>query len=342
MDIKVIGIDLAKRVFQVCAISVHNKVIFNRQVSRSKLAETLAQLPACLVAMEACASAHYWGRKFQAMGHQVRLVPAQHVKAFVRVNKNDANDALAITEAVQRPNLHCVAVKSPEQQDLAVLHRVRQRRIEQRTAMINQLRGLAAEYGVIFPKGRHKLFEQLPDALEDGDNELTVTARQALAELGDEIRQLNAAIEQTNLQLEQLTGHSDALMRLQTIPGFGPIVASAFLAAVGDGVQYKNGRALAAATGLVPRQSSSGGKTRLGGITKNGDRYLRYQLINGARAIVVWAGQRDDAMGRWIRRLQARSSFNNTVTAMANKLARIGWRVLTSEQPFDINKAFAG
>ena len=342
MNIKLIGIDLAKRVFQLCAVSATNKVIFNRQVSRAKLAETLAQIPPCLVAMEACASAHYWGRRFQAMGHEVRLIPAQHVKAFVRVNKNDANDALAITEAVQRPNLHCVRVKSAEQQDLAVLHRVRQRSVEQRTAIINQLRGLAAEYGVIFPKSRQQLMALLPEALEDGANELTVIARQMLAELGEEIRQLNTRVEQITQRLEQLTVHNDTMVRLRTIPGFGPIVASAFWAAVGDGLQYKNGRALAAATGLVPRQSSSGGKIRLGKITKNGDRYLRYQLINGARALVVRAAQRDDAMGHWVTQLQARSSFNNAVTAMSNKLARIGWHVLTSKQPFDLNKAFDG
>ena len=342
MNIKIIGIDLAKNVFQICALSPQNKVVFNCMVRRSRLLDQMRQIEPCFVAMETCGSANYWGRQLQALGHTVKLIPAQHVKAFVRVSKNDANDALAIAEAAQRPGLHWVPIKSLEQQDLAMLHRLRQHTVERRTAKINQLRGLAAEYGVIFPLGRQALLKAVPLALEDAENELTSIAREVLNETVQDIRDMDKRVQQLTARLQTAALDSEVIERLQTIPGIGPIVASAIVAAVGDGKQFGNGRCMAAATGLVPRQYSSGGKIRLGKITKNGDRYLRYQLINGARPMVVWAAKRDDAMGRWIMRLKARSSFNNAVVALANKLARIAWSVLTQGEDFDLRKAFAG
>jgi transposase len=320
MAVKLIGIDLAKSVFQLCAINVAGKVLFNRQVKRDRLIAEVRKHPEVTIAMEACFSAHYWARTFQSMGHRVLLIPPQHVKPFVRVHKSDARDALAICEAAQRPSLHFVPVKSVEQQDLQVLHRIRQRYIRQRTQLANQLRSLAAEYGVFFPKSLNSLRRDLALSLEDAENGLSPVAREALVGLAE---------------------RSKAWKRLQSIPGYGPVVAAAVLAAAGSGQQFGNGREFSAWAGLVPRQNGTGGNVHLHGITKNGDRHLRTLLIHGARAVVRWCPKRNDALARWVLEIKQRRGHNKAVVALANKCARIAWAVLTSEESFSVEKAFA-
>ena len=340
MKAKLVGIDLAKSVFQVCVIALSGSVLFNKKFTRAKFLEWLKDLEPTTVAMEACATGHFWGRKLQAAGHTVRLIPAQHVKAFCRVHKNDSGDALAITEAAQRPEIHCVPVKTLGQQDLQLLGRVRSKMVSQRTELISQIRGLASEYGVSFPVSRRALMAGLPLALEDAANGLTHVARFALLALLEDVRALDIRLDGLALQTAALAKQEPASARLLSVPGYGPVVAPAFIAAVGDGKQFKHGRDVSAWLGIVPKQHGTGGKITLQRITKNGDRELRTLLIHGARATMNWADRRNDAMGRWILALKARRGAARTIVALANKLARIGWAVLRGDKDFDANKAF--
>lgn len=341
MAFSLIAIDLAKQVFQVCALDPHGRVAYNRMLSRTKLTQLIANTPPTTIALEACGSAHYWGRLAQQHGHQARLLPPQHVKPFCRGNKSDAGDALAIAEAARRPQLPTVPVKSTAQQDLQLLYRYRQRLLSQRTATSNQLRGFAAEYGVVFPVGFRQLLAAVPAAVA-GDTPLTPVARTVVAELLADIQRLQQQIVALQRRLTELARTQPAYAHLQTIPGFGPLVTAAFLAAVGDGRQFAHGRQTAAWLGLVPRQHGSGGKLRLLGISKRGDRELRTALIHGARAVVRYADRRQDALGRWLCALRARRGAAKTIVALANKLARIAWAVLAKHQPFALHKAFAG
>lgn len=338
--ISLVGIDLAKNVFQVCALNKAGKILFNRQVTRAQLAIRMEQIPATVVAMESCSSAHYWARRFQAMGHTVRLIPAQHCAPFVRGGKNDARDALAICEAAQRPNMRFVPVKSVERQDLQLLLRVRHRLSKNMTAMANQIRGIGREYGVVLPLGIPTLKRELPDVLEDADNALSPVARRLLAQLLEELLRLRMEKKALFREIEAVAAQQPGYDRLREIPGFGVICTACFLAAVGDGRQFKNGRQVAAWAGLVPRQYGTGGKVQLHGITKNGDRYLRTTLVHGAGAVTCWARRRPDPLGRWILPTIERRGFNRAVVAMANKMARIGWNVLTTDQHFDPSQAF--
>lgn len=340
MNIKLLGIDLAKNVFQLCAINQANKVLFNRSVRRDKLITTIAQLPLTIIAMESCSSAHYWGRVIRDMGHQVMLVPAQHVKPFVRGNKNDANDALAICETAQRPGLHTVPIKTIAQQDIQLLHRLRQRKVQQSTALSNQIRSLGSEYGVVFPAGIKTLIADLPDALEDGSNALSPVARFALAEHLQQLVHTRKCIKQWQQRIEQLANENPAYPLLQTLPGFGPLNASAYLAALGDGRQFQCGRQVSAWLGLVPHHQGSGGSVQLQGMTKNGDRYLRSLLIHGARAAITRHAKHCEPLNTWVQPLIQRRGFNKAVVALANKLARIGWVVLTTGNEFDLQQAF--
>ena len=335
-QITVIGIDLAKRSFHLCGMDAQGRRVFSKQVSRAKLAEELAKRPPCLIAMEACGSAHHWARTFETYGHQVKLIAPQFVKPFVKTNKNDAADAEAIAEAAQRPTMRFVPIKTVEQQDIQAIHRMRSLAVERRTAQVNQIRGLLAEYGLIIPQGRAQVRPCLASILEDAENGLSLVMRAALNDLAAELRHLDERVAQYDAQIAALARASEPAQRLMTIPGIGPLVATALIAAIGsDPRLFGNGRVLAAFLGLVPRQHSTGGRDRLLGISKRGDTYLRQLLIHGARSVLHWVERKTDALSRWAKTLLARRHTNIAAVALANKLARIAYAVLTSGQPYD-------
>jgi transposase len=326
--ITTIGLDLAKNVFHVVGCDAHGKRVRRKQLRRGHMLRYFANLPPSLVGMESCASASYWARELQALGHAVKLIPPQYVKPYVRGNKNDYNDALAIAEAVVQPQMRFAAIKTVAQQDIQALHRLRERRIAERTALCNQVRGLLGEYGIVLPRGVASLRRRLPELLEDAGNGLSELFRRLLAQCDQQFGELDAHIDGYTRELKRQSRQSAVCQRLETIPGYGPIVASVFYSVVGDGSAYRRGRDVSAAVGLVPRQHSSGGKENLLGISKRGDRYLRSLLIHGARSVVRQAAGKDDRLSRWINRVKAARGYNKAVVALANKLARIGWAVL--------------
>ena len=334
--ITTIGLDLAKNIFHAVCCNQYGKIIRKKMLKRSQVLAYFANLPQCLVGMEACASAHYWARELQLMGHEVKLIPPQYVKPFVRGNKNDYNDALAIAEAVTRPEMRFVSVKTTQQQDVQALHRLRERRIQDRTALSNQLRGLLAEYGLILPVGVNVLRRRLPELLEDAENNLSDFFRRLLAQSYQQLQQLDEHIESYTQEIKRYNRQNEACQRLQTIPGYGDIVASVFLSVVGNGEAYQRGRDVSASLGLVPRQHSSGGKDQLLGISKRGDRYLRGLLVHGARAVASRAAGKDDRLSLWVTKLIAERGFNKAVVALANKLARIGWAVLAKNTVYQV------
>ena len=262
MNITTIGIDLAKNVFQIHGVDKRGKVVLRKSVRRPALAKLIANLPPCVIGMEACGSAHYWARKFMEFGHTVKLMAPQFVKPYVRTNKNDANDAEAICEAVSRPSMRFVPVKNVEQQSVLAVHRARQGFVTARTAQVNQIRGLLYELGVVMPKGVRHLKQQLPLILEDAENDLPGTSRALFARLFEHFRELDAHVHDLEDQIKAWHRDSEASRRLERIPGIGPLTASALVASIGDAKSFKNGRQLAAWLGLVPRQASSGGKER--------------------------------------------------------------------------------
>ena len=334
--ITTIGLDLAKHVFHVVCCDEQGKVIRKNMLKRYQVLAYFANLPPCLVGMEACASAHHWARELGVLGHQVKLIPPQYVKPYVRGNKNDYNDALAIAEAVTRPEMRFVTVKTTAQQDIQALHRLRERCLADRTALCNQLRGLLAEYGLIFPKGVNLLHRRLPELLEDGENGLSDLFRRLLAQGYQQLQELDGHIDHYTQEMKQQSQQNEACRRLQTIPGYGPIVAGVFHSVVGHGEAYRRGRDVSAALGLVPRQQSSGGKAVLLGISKRGDRYLRSLLVHGARSVVIRAAKKDDPLSRWINKVKAARGFNKAVVALANKMARIGWAVVVNKTVYQI------
>ena len=271
---------------------------------------------------------HLQGRRAAGAGTLGYIDPAAVRQAYVRGNKNDYNDALAIAEAVVRPQMRFAAIKTVAQQDIQALHRLRERRIAERTALCNQVRGLLGEYGIVLPKGVNTLRRRLPELLEDAGNGLSELFRRLLAQCDQQFGELDAHIDGYTRELKRQSRQSVACQRLETIPGYGPIVASVFYSVVGDGSAYRRGRDVSAAVGLVPRQHSSGGKDTLLGISKRGDRYLRSLLVHGARSVVIQAAGKDDRLSRWINKIKAQRGHNKAVVALANKLARIGWAVL--------------
>jgi len=326
--ITTIGLDLAKSVFHVVCRDSRGKVVRKKMLRRSQVLTYFNNLPICTVGIEACASAHYWARKLKAFGHLVRLIPPQYVKAYLRGNKNDYNDAMAIAEAVVRPEMRFVTAKTTDQQDLQALLRLRQGCLKDRTALCNRIRSLLAEYGLILPKGVNVLRRHLPEFLEDGENGLNELFRRLLAEGYQQLRGLDKHVDYYTCELERQSQQHDECRRLQTIPGYGPIVASAFHSAIGNGEAYRRGRDVSASLGLVPRQHSSGGKDVLLGISKRGDRYLRSLLVHGARSVVIQAAKKDDRLSNWINKVRAERGFNKAVVALANKMARVGWAIL--------------
>ena len=325
-ELSMIGFDLAKSVFQVHGIDEAGRVVVKRQLRRAEVLRFFAGLRCCLVGMEACASAHYWARELVKLGHDVRLLPPAYVKPYVkRGRKNDAVDAAAICEAMQRPHLQVVPIKTEAQQAVLSLHRVRSLLMTQRTMLGNALRGHLAEFGVVAPQGNAGLGRLVILALDAEDCALPQAAREALAMLAMQWRETDAKI--AAIDQEILTCHrADAdSRRVATIPGIGPLTASALVAAIGDPGRFETGRQFAAWLGLVPRQNSSGGKERLGGITKMGDRYLRSLLVVGATAMLR---HRQKEQGTWLANLRARKSARQVTVAVANKMARIAWAIL--------------
>lgn len=334
MDATTIGIDLAKNVFQLHGIDTRGKTVFTKRLSRAKFLPFLANLPPCLIGIEACSSANHWARRLRELGHEVRQISPQFVKPYVKTNKNDYNDAQAICEAVNRPDMRFVPPKSIEQQDLQALHRVRMRLVRDRTALVNQTRGLLREYGVFLPVGIRPFRARLPEVLEDADNALTTLTREIIADQAQRLRELDERIAAYDRRIDRSFRASDVCQRLASVAGVGPVAATALVAAVGDARYFKNGRHFAAWLGLVPRQHSTGDRQRLLGISKRGDTYLRTLLIHGARSVMRRCDGRTDARGQWMRKLRDRRGFNRACVALANKNARILWALMVNEETY--------
>lgn len=332
MQITTIGLDLAKNVFQVHGVDERGKTVLRKQLRRDQMAVFFARLPACLVGMEACGSAHHWARKLQSLGHTVRLIAPQFVKPFVKSNKNDAADAEAICEAVGRPSMRFVPVKSIDQQSALALHRVRQGFVKARTAQANQIRGLMAEFGLVVPQGIAHVSTRVIDLIEDASIELSTAFRLLIQRLLEHLRLLNEQVLAIELQIRQWDRRSDACQRLQKIPGVGPLTASALVASVGNARNFQNSRQFAAWLGLVPRQHSSGGKPTLLGMSKRGDTYLRTLLIHGARAVLRHALERRP--DHWVARVAGRRNNNIAAVALANRNARIVWALLARDADY--------
>ena len=334
MNIKRVGIDLAKQVFQVHGVDYQDKVVLRRQLRRNQLLSFFATLSPCLIGMEACGGAHHWARELQKLGHTVKLIAPQFVKPYVKSNKNDANDAEAICEAVGRPTMRFVSVKTIAQQDLQAIHRIRSELVRQRTAKVNQIRGFLAEYGLVVGRQVATLRRALPELLEDAENGLSFDFRGLLEDLRQDLIRLDERVAEMDKKVHALANSMPAAKRLQSIPGIGPISATAILCAVGDGKQFKRGRDLAAWLGLTPRQQSSGGKDRLLGISKRGDTYLRTLLIQGAKSVLKVVDKKTDPRSLWLQNLCARKHKNIAAVALANKNARIAWALLSNETSY--------
>jgi transposase len=332
MKITTVGFDVAKMIFQIHGVDEQGRVAVRKQLKRSQVLTYFANLAPCLIGMEACGSAHYWARQLAGFGHTVKLIAPQFVKPYVKTNKNDAADAEAICEAVARPNMRFVPVKSGEQQGVLALHRARQGFVKARTAQANQIRGLLAEYGIVIPQGISHITRRLPEILEDAENGLPGLFRELLARLGEHLQCLGRQVEELEAQIQR--GHRDnaTSRRLAQIPGIGPITASALAASIGDAKQFNSGRQLAAWLGLVPKQHSSGGKPLLLRISKRGDTYLRTLLIHGARAVIRVAKQKAGYADSWLARLIDRRHTNVAAVALANKNARIVWALLAHDR----------
>jgi transposase len=328
MHIASIGIDLGKTTFHLVALDGQGTIIIKKKFSRKQLLAYTANLPSSLIGIEACSGAHFIGASLRDQGHDVRLIPAQFVKPFVKTNKNDFIDAEAIAEAVSRQNMRFVPIKTDEQLDLQALHRVRDRLVHRRTAVINQIRGFLLERGITFAKGPANLRNQMPTILEDADQNLTPRMRNLLSRVWQEWKQLEYDIETASDEIERIAGEDEACRRLRQIPGVGPLVSTATVAAIGNGAAFRKGRDFAAWLGLVPRQHSTGGKARLFGISKRGNIYLRRMFIHGARAVLLRVKYDTAGLGHWVHQLEQRTARNKVIVAIANKLARIAWAVL--------------
>lgn len=340
MSITTIGLDLAKTVFQVHGADKHGKPVLRKKLRRDQLCAFFANLTPCLVGMEACASAHHWARTLQAMGHTVKLIPAQFVKPYVKSNKNDVADAEAICEAVTRPTMRFVAIKNVEQQAVLSLHRVRCQFVKSRTAQANQIRGLLGEFGFIIPQGINHIKVRTPELIEDATNELPGTMRILIDRLLEHFRELDDQVKFIEQQIKAWHKNDSTSQRLAKVPGIGPLAASALAATIGDARAFKNGRHMAAWLGLVPKQHSSGGKPNLLGISKRGDTYLRTLLIHGGRAVVQWAKRKADPNNS-IHQLAQRRHYNIAAVAVANRNIRIAWALLAHDRDYSASYARA-
>ena len=337
MNITRVGVDIAKSVFHVHAVDRHGSLVWQAKLKRDQWLAVLTDrlTPGAEIGMEACASAHHWARELQKRGFRVKLIAAQFVKPYVKSNKNDLVDAEAICEAMSRPRMRFVSVKSVAQQDIQAAHRIREELVGQRTAKSNQVRGLVGEYGLIAPVGIRQLRRALPQWLEDAENGLTDDFRVLLADLADDLRHLDDRIANLDERIEASVKKDPVARRLLELRGVGPLTASALAGALGDGKSFSKGRDFAASLGLTPRQHSTGGKDRLLGISKRGDSYLRKLLVHGARAVIRYAKDRDDGLSQWLKALSARKHANTVAVALANKTARVAWAVVHNDTTYD-------
>jgi transposase len=333
--LRVVGIDIAKQVFHLVGMDEHGTILMRKRLYRAQVMAFIAQLPPTLIGMEACGGAHYWARRLREHGHEVKLMAPQFVKPYVKANKNDMRDAEAIAEAVTRPTMRFVPIKDVDQQDIQALHRVRERLMGARTALVNEVHGLLNEYGIVMPQGVAKFRQIVLEKLESEQDKLTPLSQEMFWKLLEEFAALEKQLAYYQEKLDTLAKTHPECQRLMTIPGIGPLSATALVAAVSDASAFKNGRQFAAWLGLVPRQQSTGGKDRLLGISKRGDSYLRKLLIHGARATMRWVGLKTDRRSQWIRQLIERRGKNRTAVAVANKNARIVWALLTSHQAYE-------
>ncbi len=330
MKIRRVGVDLAKNVFHVHGVDRDEKPVWRRRLTRGKWLKALLERtePGCEIGMEACTGAHHWARELQARGYTVKLIAPQFVKPYVKSNKNDHNDAEAICEAMSRPTMRFVEVKSVEQQDIQAVHRVRSELVSQRNAKANQIRGLVAEYGLVAPQKLANLRATISDWLEDVENGLTERFRRLLAGLWGDLRELDRRVAELDAEIEKIAKSDPVAKRLQQLRGVGPMTATALVATVGSAEQFAKGRDMAVSLGLTPKQHSTGGKERLLGISKRGDPYLRKLLVHGARSVIYHAQNKEDGLSRWVLSLEARSHTNVAAVALANKTARIAWAMI--------------
>jgi len=333
MNSNVIGLDIAKNIFHVYTMSAEGKPV-RKVLKRKQVLEYFANYPLSLIGIEACGGAHHWARELRKLGHEVKLINAKYVKAFVKGNKNDFNDAEAIFDAVTRPNLREVAVKTLEQQDIQLVHCVREELKKQRNAVVNQLRGLLAERGIVIGKGINQVRKRLPEILEDGENDLSAFSRACFAEHYERLNALDKEIKAQDRCINQLCNSHEQSQRFADVPGIGPLAATIVMADLGTGKGYHNGRMYAASLGLVPGQHSSGGKTVLLGISKRGNRYIRTLLIHGARAVLQHIGGKTDTLSLWLKALVDRRGMNVAAVALANKNARILWALATKAEDY--------
>jgi transposase len=334
MEIHAIGIDLGKTLFHLVGVDLAGAVVVRKRCSRTQLLAFTANVRVHRIGMEACSGAHFLGRALQAQGHDVRLMPAQYVKPYVKTNKSDYIDAEAIAEAVQRPTMRFVPIKTERQLDLQAVHRVRERWVMRRTAVINQVRGLLLEHGLTLPKGRSHVDQALPAIVADTESKWSDSFRVLLTQLKVELEQLTARIEKMDKVIQQTATQDEACQRLTAIPGIGPVTATALVAAIGSGSGFRRGRDLAAWVGMVPREYSTGGRQKLLGISKHGNSYLRKLFVQGARAVMRVRNRQSPALSGWLAQLLARTHQNVAIVALANKLLRMAWAVLCKNEPY--------
>ena len=333
-NITVLGIDLAKDVFQLHGVNEHGKKILGKKVTRSALPRLIAQLPKCKIVMEACGSSNYWSRKFMSYGHEVSQISPQHVKPFVQGNKNDKNDARAIVIASQQDGMPTVPIKTVEQQEVQMLHRYRESLVHDRTALANRIRGYLREVGLFLVVGLSQVRKQVPLLLEDAENELTTEMREIIASCHKKLLDLDAEIERYTQKIERFCKQNPMCGRLMQLPGVGPMIASIVYATMGSPTNFKNGRHFAAFLGLVPKEHSSGGKHCLMSISKRGNRYIRSLLVHGGRSVVKHASKKTDYLSSWVQRVHKERGYNKAAVAVANKNARHMWAIMAYDDKY--------
>jgi transposase len=331
----IVGIDLGKNWFHLIGLDARGAIVLRRKMNRLQLAEYAATAPGCVVAMESCPGSQYWGRVFTKAGHEIRILPAQFVKPYLKANQNDFNDAEAVAEAGGRAHMRCVPLKTNEQLELQALHRVRRRFIIEHTAVVNQMRALLLEHGIVIPLGRALFARRLPAIFEDAENGLSSRLVALLHRLRQRWLALDVEIDEATRDLTEWAGQSELCRRAATVPGIGPMISTAAVAAVGNGRMFARGRDMSAWLGLVPSQYSTGGKPTLGQISNRGNTYLRQLFIQGAHALYLHMKRDRSDLGEWLRPVEGRSHRNVAIVALANKMVRICWKVLTTELVYE-------